>query len=176
MKQLLLASSCLLLSLPVASQVSINSSAGDGWFYGGGIGANFANEKSYFELSPMIGRRLTDSVSVGFGASYRYTKDKRVDPSKTSHDYGANVFARYAVSQSLFLETAVEQINYQQHFGDLTSERRNFTSYMAGGGIKQSLGNNTSFYASALYNFSVEEDDSPYDDPWTIRFGIAKGF
>lgn len=176
MKKLLLATSCLFLSLPVASQVSFSSSQNGGWFYGGGIGANFANDKSYFELSPMIGRHVLGSLSVGVGGSYRYTKDKRVEPEVTSHDYGLNVFARYSVSQSLFLEAAVEHINYEQNFSDLSSERRNFTSYMAGGGIKQSLGNNTSFYASALYNFSAEDDDSPYDDPWNIRFGIAKGF
>ena len=176
MKQILIATMFLCMSLPVTAQVSLSNSTEGGWFYGGGIGANFASDNSYFELTPMLGKRLSDSTSVGLGGTYRYTKNKAIEPARTSHDYGMNLFARYSVSPSLFLEAALEYINYEQHFFNASSERRNFTSYMAGGGIKQPLGNNTSFYASALYNFSTEDDDSPYDDPWNMRFGISKGF
>lgn len=176
MKQLLIATTCLWSCLPAAAQVSFNNGNDDGWFYGGGIGANFATDKSYFELSPMIGRRLGNSFSAGLGASYRYTNDKRVEPKTTSHDYGLTIFGRYSVTNSLFLEAAIEHINYEQNFINSSSERRDFTSYMAGGGVKQSLGNNTALYASALYNFSAEDAASPYDDPWSIRFGISKGF
>ncbi len=176
MKLLLIATACLCIALPATAQVSFNTGSDDGWFYGGGIGANFANDKSYFELTPMIGRKLSDSIAAGLGGAYRFTKNKTVEPATTSHDYGLNLFARYSVTESLFLEAALEHLNYEQHFTDSSSERRNFTSYMAGGGIEQSLGNNTAFYASALYNFSAEDDDSPYNDPWNIRFGISKGF
>ncbi|MCB1754610.1 MAG: hypothetical protein KDJ38_03755 [Gammaproteobacteria bacterium] len=176
MKKIILPVSMLFLSMPALSQVSITGNGDGGYFYGGGIGASFGNDTSYFEVSPMIGKRLSNQLSVGVGLSYRYTKDKRIEPETSSNDYGMNLFTRYKITPTLFLEGAYEYINYEQHFTDGSSERKGFSSVLAGGGIQQPLGGNTSFYAAALYNFSWDQEDSPYDDPWNLRFGVNVGF
>lgn len=156
--------------------LSLGSTAEGGYFYGGGIGAGFGNSQSYFEFSPMIGKHLTETVSAGVGLSYRYTSDKTKTPKLSSEDYGANLFTRYRLGPSLFLEGDVEYLNYELLYASGVSERRDFTSVLAGGGMIQPIGGNTSFYASALYNLMWEEKDSPYSDPWVVRFGVAVGF
>ncbi len=176
MKRALCLSCLVFVGLPAAAQVSMEADADSGYFYGGGIGASFGNDVSYFEISPMIGRRINRQMSAGLGLSYRYTKDKRVTPEASSNDYGANLFARYRLTPTLFLEGAYEYINYELNFTDGSSERKDFSSFLAGGGVIQPLGNNTSFYASALYNFNWDDDESPYDDPWNLRFGVTVGF
>lgn len=163
-------------ALPVMAQVSFGSAPHNSIFYGGGIGASFGNDRSYFELSPMVGKHLNRQLSIGLGLSYRYTKNKQIEPETSSNDYGGNLFARYKFAPTFFLEAAYEYLNYEQHFTDGSNERRDFSSILAGGGMQQPLGENTSFYASALYNFMWEDEDSPYDDPWNLRFGVNVGF
>ena len=167
---------CCLLPGIASAQVGLSSSAADGFFYGGGIGASMGSDTSYIEVAPMIGKHFTPKVSAGVGVTYRYTSDSRPDPDISSHDFGANVFTRYRLLPNIFLEGAYEYINYEVNFTDGSDERRNFSSVLVGGGFTQPIGENTSFYASALYNLFWDDEDSPYDDPWNLRFGINVGF
>ncbi len=171
---------CLLLllvtTLPVSAQISLSTGGDNGVFYGGGLGASFGNDFSYFEISPMVGKKLSTALSAGISVSYRYSKDKSIKPEFTSNDYGATIFARYKVTNTLFIEGNYEYLDYEQRTSTGSQSRKQFSSVMAGGGIQQPLGNNTSFYMSALYNFSWDKKDSPYDDPWNLRFGINVGY
>ncbi|MDO6459335.1 hypothetical protein Q4485_01350 [Granulosicoccaceae sp. 1_MG-2023] len=176
MKSLQLFTLCCLLPGVAGAQVSLSSMASDGIFYGGGIGASMGSDTSYIEVSPMIGKHFTDKISAGVGVSYRYTSDTRPSPDVSSHDFGANLFTRYRLLPNIFLEGAYEYINYEVNFSDGSDERRNFSSVLVGGGFTQPISESTSFYASALYNLSWDDEDSPYDDPWNLRFGVNVGF
>ena len=169
----------LILSFAALALLS-TSGAGAGdvtdrmWF-GGGLGAGFG-DVDFVTLEPVVGLDATDKLSVGLGLIYRYSDDKRFDPDLSTNDYGANLFARYAISPSFFGQVEYEYLNYEFRRFDGSKGRDQFDSLRAGPGYWQSLGERTSLYALALYNFNYDDDNSPYDDPWVYRVGVAVGF
>jgi len=82
----------------------------------------------------------------------------------------------YAISPSFFGQVEYEYLNYEFRRFDGSKGRDQFDSLRAGPGYWQSLGERTSLYALALYNFNYDDDNSPYDDPWVYRVGVAVGF
>jgi hypothetical protein len=147
-------------------------------FYGGGFGLVFG-DVDYFEIWPMIGINLTQALSVGVQFLYRHRKDKRYQQTLTTDDYGTTLFGRYRFSSPFYLQAEYEYLDYQYYvstINGLTTKRDNLSSFMAGGGVYQAVGANTSVYATVLYNFSYDQNYSPYYGPWITRFGIGVGF
>lgn len=146
-------------------------------FWGGGIGLSFGDVQ-YFELWPMVGINVTPKLGTGVQLMYRYRKDTRYEQDLSTNDYGATLFGRYKVAGPLFLHAEYEYLNYEYYTNVSTGakDRDDFGSFLAGGGVSQQAGRNVSLYALALYNFSYDEPDSPYADPWVIRFGVGVGF
>lgn len=145
---------------------------------GGGIGLGFGSVQDFFSVSPVIGYRLTTKLLAGTGVTYRYTNYKIVKPSIRLNDYGLNPFLRFTVYRNIFIQTEYEYLNYEFPIPPYTeTTRRNFDSFLAGGGFIQPIGNRLSFYLMALYNFSYQETSqySPYDSPIVIRAGINIG-
>ncbi len=166
--------------LPLASAhagpgVSVSSSQSP-FFYGGGIGFSSGGDVSYFEIAPMVGMHLDARTSVGVSLLYRNRDDKRINPNLSTNDYGATLFGRYHLTPNLFLEADYEYLDYEYRTGLTTTERSTFSSILAGGGIRTPIGPNASMYVAALYNFSYDQADSPYTDPWNVRFGVGLGF
>ena len=159
-----------LLSPRADAGVGVVSSRGD-IFYGGGISASFGTV-DYVELSPMVGVHLDERTSVGMTLLYRYRNDDRIG---SSNDWGGSLFARYRLTSAFYLEGDYEYLDHEYRSGT-SSERRRYQSLLAGGGMVTPLGANTAMYMSVLYNFSYEEGDSPYGDPWIVRFGLSVGF
>jgi hypothetical protein len=125
----------------------------------------------------MVGYGVSEQVDVGGRLIYRYRDDDRYSPSLTTSDYGASVFGRYHVAKPVFLQAEYEWLSYELVFTDGSTDRDDFGSVLAGAGIVQPLGGQSSFFASALYNFSYDDDEpSPYDDPWVVRIGVGFGF
>lgn len=146
-------------------------------FYGGGIGLGFG-DVDYFEIWPLIGVNLSRPLAVGLQFIYRQRKDNRYPESLKTEDYGATLFGRYRLPGPLYLQAEYEYLDYEyrtSYYGTET-KRSNFSSFMAGGGVSQMVGGNTSLYATVLYNFSYDQPDSPYDNPWIVRFGVGVGF
>ena len=168
----------LLLSTGVSTAgVGINagSNAAGGLFYGGSLGASFG-DVDYIDIAPMAGMHLSPELSVGVSLLYRHVNDSRGSKTLKTNDYGSTIFARYHIVPSVFLEADYEYLDHEFYRSDLTKDRKQFNSVLAGGGMTSSLGGNVSSYVSVLYNFSYDEADSPYSDPWTVRFGISVGF
>ncbi len=96
----------------------------------------------------------------------------------STNDYGANVFVRYSFLPALFGQVEYEYLSYEFVRSDLSTDRDNFNSVLAGPGFFQPLGKRTAFYATVLYNFSYDSDEfpSPYDDEWVYRVGVSVGF
>ena len=87
------------------------------------------------------------------------------------------MFARYIVREPVFVQLEYEWLSYEIPFFDGSTERDEYGSVLAGGGFAQRIGDRSSFFVSALYNFSYDDDEpSPYDDPWVIRVGVGFGF
>jgi len=144
-------------------------------FLGGGLGLNFGDVR-YFDVQPMIGVKLTPQFSTGVSLLYRYRKDTRYAQDLKTEDYGGTLFGRYHVIPAVFLQAEYEYLNYEYYRFNLSKSRDDFSSFLAGAGVSQPLGGNSSLYASALYNFSYNNPDSPYDSPWVYRVGVSFGF
>jgi len=145
---------------------------------GGGLGLGFGSVQDYFSVSPVIGYRLTTKLLAGTGVTYRYTNYKFRKPSIKLNDYGLNPFLRFTVYRNIFIQTEYEYLNYEfPIYPYVETTRRNFNSFLAGGGFVQPIGNRLSFYLMALYNFSYRETTqySPYDSPIVLRAGINIG-
>jgi hypothetical protein len=146
-------------------------------FYGGGIGMAFGDIE-YVEISPMVGARFNSLLSAGISGTYRWRSDTRFSQDIDTEDYGFNVFLRLHISDGAYLQAEYEYLDYEVYnFITRRTERRDYSSFLAGGGISQPIGSNTYAYATALYNFSYDDEtDSPYDEPWVYRVGISVGF
>lgn len=175
MKALFL-SSALLLPIPSSHAAGVGIGFSESaFFWGGGVGASFGDVDT-LTVSPHVGMNITPKWSVGLGLDYTRRTDDRYSPRRTYNDTGLTLFTRYSIIPGFFVEADVESLNYEYYTNATSKQSADFTSFLAGGGIRSSLGGNTSTYVSALYNFSYDDADSPYDDPWTIRAGIGFGF
>ena len=165
-----------LLAIPVQSIAGISVvSSRSNIFYGSGISASFGTV-DYVELSPMIGMHLDSRTSVGTSILYRYRNDERNNRTVTTNDYGASLFARYRIIPSFYIEADYEYLDHEYYGVGSDTERRKYHSFLAGGGMSSPISSNAAMYMSVLYNFSYDENDSPYGDPWVVRFGISVGF
>jgi hypothetical protein len=151
--------------------------ASDRVWFGGGVGLSFGTV-DYIEVSPLVGYRLTDDVSLGGGLFYRYRSDGRYSPSLDTSDYGANVFGRYRVAPPVFLQVEYEYLDYEYARIGGSTDRETFDSVLAGAGFVQPAGGRASLFVLGLYNFSYDDNDlrSPYSDPWVFRVGVSIGF
>jgi hypothetical protein len=178
-KSALILAGLMFLASPLAfADVSVGTGGSkSNIFYGGAVGLSFGDVQ-YVELSPMIGMHFTPKLSAGVSAMYRWVSDDRYNTELNTQDYGATLFGRYRLTSTFFLQAEYEYLNYEYYTSilNMTTERSDFTSLLAGGGISTPAGQNASFYMTALYNFSYDEPDSPYDSPWVFRLGVAVGF
>src|SRR5262249_12355255 len=145
--------------------------------FGGGIGLSFG-DVDYVELAPLIGYRFLPKLDGGVQLVYQYQHDSRYAETFTLNNYGANVFTRYFVVPSIFLQAEYQYLNYEYALPSFDTTRSTYNSLLAGGGFSQPMGRQAGFYVSALYNFSYNSTDphSPYTDPWIIQAGVTAGF
>jgi hypothetical protein len=150
---------------------------------GGGLGAAFNRYQDFVSISPEIGYQITRKLMAGTRLTYRYTNYKDIRPSVKFNDYGIGPFLRFTVYRNIFIQTEYEYLNYEDLQIPITpaqeTVRRDFSSFMAGGGFFQPIGQKTSFYIMAMYNFSYRDarpnEYTPYNSPLVIRAGINIG-
>jgi hypothetical protein len=147
-------------------------------FTGGGFGAAFGSYYDYVSVSPLIGYSITQKLAAGIQVQYRYTNYKGYTQTISTNDWGVSPFVRYSLFGPIFLHAEYEYLNYQYPTSNGEKFRRDFNSFMAGGGFFQPIGRRAGFYALALYNFSYDDLDvySPYNSPLVLRVGITAGF
>ena len=80
-------------------------------FVGGGVGVGFG-DVTYVNVSPFVGYRVDERLSVGAGLIYRHRNDERFGRDISTNDYGANLFARYTVVGPFFVQSEVETLSY----------------------------------------------------------------
>jgi hypothetical protein len=156
-------------------------SAKDRIFTGGGLGMSFTSYSDYLAVSPLIGYKLSNRLAAGLGFQYRYTRYKTTNPRISTNDFGVSPFIRYNIYPPFFLHAEYEYLNYQFVYSNGQKFRKNYGSFMMGGGLFQPIGSRAGVFAMALYNFSYQNPNSPYDyspygSPWVFRAGITAGF
>jgi hypothetical protein len=165
------------VSMQSVEQTKATTPAQPRIFYGGGIGLAFGDVQ-YLEISPLLGVNLTKQLAMGVQLLYRRRRDTRYYNDLTTNDYGATLFGRYRLPGPFYLQAEYEYLDYEYrvNYSTNATERSNFSSFLAGGGVSQAVGGNASIYATLLYNFSYDQEDSPYSYPWILRFGVGVGF
>lgn len=150
-------------------------------YFGGNLGLQFGNQ-TYIDISPLVGYKLTEKFSAGFGVTYIYyrLKQEYTNGSQTltykyeTNIYGGRVFARYFFIESLFAHVETELLNLEVYDPIMnTEQRKNILSPFIGGGYVQRIGDHSGIYLMLLYNIN-ETPDSPYTNP-VIRIGINIG-
>lgn len=145
------------------------------WFVGGMIGGSFSNYGGSFEVSPLVGYRVTEDFHVGSRLTYIYTNiDYGGTIGKRSfHDYGGSIFARYRFIPMLFGHAEYEILNVQYPRADGSVENILVNSLFLGGGLYQQMGGRGFATIAILFNV-LESQYSPYSNP-IIRVGFGVG-
>ena len=138
--------------------------------FGGDIGLSLGTY-TYINVSPAIGYRLTDRLTVGLGPMYIYQNDKYYNYQSSM--YGGKVLASFTVLRStdinpnfqignLILHMENEVLNvepYNYHIGQLDENRLWIDNFLVGGGLSQAIG--SKFNVSVLILWDVT-NNLPY--------------
>ncbi len=140
------------------------------WFVGGMLGGSFSNNGGSFEISPIVGYKVTENFHVGSRLTYIYSKYN----GKSYNDYGGSLFGRYRFLNFLFGHVEYEVLSVQYVNVNNEDDRRTISSLFVGGGLFQSVGGRGFATIAILYNL-LETEYSPYSNP-VIRIGFGVGF
>lgn len=143
-------------------------------YTGGGIGLTFGTV-TIIDVSPIIGYRFTEKLSVGIGGIYKYYNDKQFTHPDKRTIFGGSAFSKYYVTENIFAHVEYEYITYKTDFYSYFHNEEQVSEWglLAGGGYRQKLANKTYVYAMILYNFN-ETQYPPYENP-VIRVGVELG-
>ncbi len=147
------------------------------WFAGGMLGGGFSNYGGYFEISPLVGYKVTPDFHVGARVTYIYSSYY----GNQSNTYGGSLFGRYTFLKFLYVQAEFEVMSYQyyalvsQQPDAYQSVRNTLTNLYLGGGYYQSFGN--AFATFGIF-YNVLEDPTQvnlYTNPF-FRIGFGVGF
>ncbi len=141
-------------------------------YVGGNIGGGWSNTSAFFQLSPIIGYRVTPAMDIGTRITYIYSKYKSYGYSYSYNDFGASIFTRYHLFNFIFVQAEFEELSAQYYTIDGTKSRRWVPGLFLGGGIYQHVGA-TFLHVGILYNL-LDTQYSPYSNP-LIRIGFGVG-
>lgn len=152
------------------------------WFAGGMIGGGWSNYGGYFEISPLVGYKVTPNLHVGTRLTYIYSSYKygSFGTSFSSNTYGGSLFTRYTFLKFLYAQAEFEVLSYQYYqeippnSDNFQSIRNTLTNLYLGGGLYQSFGNG---FATIGIFWNLLEDplyDNYYSNPFMrISFGVG---
>ena len=142
-------------------------------YFGGNLGLQFGTQ-TYIDISPLVGYKLTETVSAGVGITYIYYKYKDSYNTYSTSIYGSRVFGRYLFTNNLFAHAEVELLNMELYDVNINDYyRKNIISPFVGGGYIQRFSNNAGLYLLLLFNLN-DSAESPYTNP-IIRIGFNLG-
>lgn len=148
-----------------------NTGSESRFYFGGGGGFSGGTGYYVISVSPLIGYKITDRFSTGLQLTYQYAKFTFTGASV--NNYGGGPFLRYNVTQKLFTITQYEFLNYETNFSE---ERFTFSSWFAGIGYTEPIGDRLAFNITALYNLLYRDGtNSPYESPLVFRVGLVVG-
>ncbi len=150
--------------------------------FGGDIGLSLGTY-TYINVSPAVGYRVTNRLTVGLGPIYIYQNDNYYNYESSM--YGAKLLTSFTVLRStdinpnfqfgnLILHIENEFLNVEP-YNYLTSQQENrlwIDNFLVGGGLSQSVG--SKFNVSVLILWDVTNNAySPYSNPiFRIGFGF----
>lgn len=139
------------------------------WFVGGMLGGSFSNNGGSFEISPLVGYKVTPDFRVGTRITYIYSKFY----GRSFNDYGGSLFAQHRLLNFLIAHAEYELLSVEFVDDMNKNQRRAISSLFLGGGLFQSMGGRGFVTIMILYNV-LETQYSPYSNP-VIRIGFGVG-
>lgn len=138
---------------------------------GGSLGLQFGS-LTFIQVAPLLGYRLTEKLTAGVSGNYIFFKDNILD--RSSEIYGGGLFARYFVTNDLYLHSEYEVLNLEvpNTYGS-DYFRTNVTSVLLGGGYRQWITDRSGLDLMVLFNIN-QSRYSPYVNP-IIRMGFIFG-
>ncbi|MFT5165907.1 MAG: hypothetical protein ACI8P3_001138 [Saprospiraceae bacterium] len=146
-------------------------------WYGGGLNfqiGNYDNNSNYllFGLSPMVGYKFTDNISIGPRVSMNYLEIYQPGDNVKVMEWGVGAFGRVKFSQALFAHIEFETLKVDE-LSDFNLQETNDQNFYIGVGYNSELGNGWGYEFLGLYNF-MEEDD--FKVPIELRVGVTYNF
>jgi hypothetical protein len=148
------------------------------WFAGGMIGGGFSSGGGgYFEISPLVGYKITPAFHVGTRITYIFSSYRDIYSGhyNQSHTYGGSLFARYTFLKFLYAQAEFEVLSFNHYYTSPDGDRYTLMNLYLGGGYYQSFGRG--FTTIGIF-YNVLEDPNlyyPYSNP-LIRIGFGYGF
>ncbi len=149
-------------------------------WYGGGFNLNFGGVGGFnsmqIGISPMVGFKINDILSVGPRVSFDYLEVFTQGSNPRYAFWGVGPFARGKFTETIFAQVeyeirGVSNLNdASDNFGGFQENRENF---YIGAGYQSSGGGLIGYEIMALYNFL---DQNPTNIPLTFRFGLNWNF
>jgi hypothetical protein len=150
-------------------------------FTGGSLGASFGNSDIYFEISPLLGYKVTDMMRVGAGFNYQYFNNGVSNifdiPYKLSL-IGFNAFVEHDIAFGILAHVNYENLKATLISDDplITDVEGWYPSLLLGGGYRVPIGENSASQILLLHPVSLDSPNSIYSSPLAVRFAIHIGF
>jgi hypothetical protein len=143
----------------------------DRMYFGGNLGLSFGTI-TFIDISPLAGVMLTNTLSGGVGGTFQYFNDSRF-PEADNTIYGGRVFLRNNIFQNFFLHTEYESLNLDLYNPIFDRFERDWVpGFFIGGGYFTPFGRRGGVNFTMLYNVLYDNQRSPYNSPFVIRFGV----
>ncbi len=145
--------------------------------FGGNIGGSFSNYGSFFTVQPMAFYRFTDMTLVGAGLTYYYWSRDYISALGTvnisDNAYGANIFARQVLFESVFAHAEYMPLNFKVYNTTTADINREWVSaFYLGGGINQPISERANVYFLVLYDLLHDPNRSFRNSPLDFRSGF----
>jgi hypothetical protein len=142
----------------------------DRLFFGGDLGLLFGTT-TLIDISPIIGIKVTESVSVGGGPIFQYYGFKTQSGNFSTTTYGGRGLGRYYFSDQFFAHVEYQQLSLESinQFNN-TIRRVSVPVGLIGGGYIQPIGGNTYINIQILFDV-INDINAPYASP-ILRGGI----
>lgn len=151
-------------------------------YTGGNVGFKIVRDVLFFDISPILGYKITPKLSAGVGGKYTLIRDLTFKVNYSI--YGGSVFSRYLLFPQLFVHTEYELLNAYDlaPLSPTYGDRALANMFFAGAGYTTG-GRGLSVQLMLLYDF-IDDVNSPYQNayllgaagpPIIIRGGINIG-
>ena len=156
----------LLAALPMLAAAQTNDGR---WVLGGSLGLGISDTQTAVNISPQIGYRVTDYLTVGGGPAYAYYKYKHIETH--SNYLGMNAYARINPIQYLQVFVQPEVFNRWGKTRGIEDDNKVFATLLVGGGVLIPVVRG-GIVVSVYYDV-IQDDFSPYRDEVMYSVGYA---
>jgi hypothetical protein len=151
-------------------------------FLGGDFGLALGRKQAFVVVSPLVGYRLRERLSVGAGPVFQYYRATvtLTNPSGANYAvagetllYGGRAFVRPQLWKGLFAQGELEAVSARLPGVDgVPTSRRWVPGAWAGAGYAFPLAGRAVLNLTASWNLLWQEGQSPYPSPVDVRFGV----